>query len=67
MIIGGLVLLSPWSGLPLSWLEWILPLFGIAVVGIGFTLWQRKREAEEEPEAPYVPPVPEHRISGAAF
>ncbi len=58
--IGILVLLSPWSGLPLAWLEWILPVFGVAVVAIGLT-FRRKTPAvvhampapaAEEPPAP---------------
>jgi hypothetical protein len=51
MALGALVLIAPWSGLPLSWLEWILPLIGLAVIGIAFTMRRRT-----PPAAP--PPVP---------
>ncbi|MDB5190408.1 MAG: hypothetical protein JWN49_734 [Parcubacteria group bacterium] len=41
MILGILVAISPWSGLPLSILAWILPLLGLAITFIGFTLRTR--------------------------
>lgn len=53
IVIGALVLLSPWSGLPLAWLTWILPVFGLATIAIGFTLHKRSVPAPiviEEPQ-----------------
>lgn len=71
MILGVLTLLAPWSGLPLRLLEWILPLIGLAVVGIAFTL-----RARSLPPAPRTPPAlppndsrsePQSRSSHIAF
>jgi hypothetical protein len=66
MLLGILVLVSPWSGLPLAWLTWFLLAVGLAVVGIGFTLARRKAAP------PSVPPLqlkqePEPRSSHIAF
>lgn len=53
MILGGVVLLSPFSGLPLSILTWILPLLGLAVLAIGFSYRERaEKPSEEHHEAP---------------
>ncbi|MES2226104.1 MAG: hypothetical protein V4480_04845 [Patescibacteria group bacterium] len=41
IILGVLIVLSPWSGLPLAWLSWVLPVLGLAVAAIGFTLRAR--------------------------
>ncbi len=38
LLLGALVILSPFSGLPLSWLEWLLPVLGAVIAGIGYTL-----------------------------
>lgn len=35
IVLGALTLLSPFSGLPMSILTWILPLFGLAIVAVG--------------------------------
>ncbi|MDB5245583.1 MAG: hypothetical protein JWN90_688 [Parcubacteria group bacterium] len=45
MILGILIAISPWSGLPLSILAWILPLLGLATAFIGFTLRTRATNA----------------------
>ncbi|HWU24559.1 MAG TPA: hypothetical protein VN086_02300 [Candidatus Paceibacterota bacterium] len=45
MILGALVLLSPWSGIPMEWLQWVLLLIGIAIIGIAFTM--RKRQSRD--------------------
>jgi len=44
MIVGVLVILAPFSGLPLSWLEWILPVLGVIVIIVGY-LVRRDRHA----------------------
>lgn len=41
IILGVLVTVSPWSGLPLRVLAWILPVLGIAIAFTGFTLHTR--------------------------
>jgi hypothetical protein len=38
ILLGVLVALSPFSGFPLSWLAWILPILGILIVGVSITL-----------------------------
>jgi hypothetical protein len=43
MILGILVLVSPFVGLPLSILTWVLPLLGGLVLGIGASFAMRKR------------------------
>lgn len=55
--LGVLVLISPWSGLPLSWLAWILAGIGLAVVGIGLTLRPRTPRALPPAEPPMQHPV----------
>lgn len=35
IVLGALTLLSPFSGLPMTILTWILPLLGLAVVAVG--------------------------------
>lgn len=56
MVIGALVVLAPWSGLPLAWLTWILPALGLAVIGIGFTFRGRAAPPAEPPSYPSLPP-----------
>lgn len=46
--IGVLTALSPFSGLPLSWLSWILPILGIATIYIGYAA-RRSRAAQGLP------------------
>lgn len=41
MLLGVLVALSPFSGLPLAILSWILPVLGLAVLLIGITTESR--------------------------
>jgi Na+/H+ antiporter NhaC len=68
MGLGVLVLLSPWSGLPLAWLTWILLAVGLTVIGIGFTLWNRSRKSVPHAESPVqLQPEPESRSSHIAF
>jgi hypothetical protein len=45
IILGILVVLTPFSGLPLSWLSWILPIIGLIVIVIGVSLHRRHRES----------------------
>jgi len=46
VILGILIFLTPFSGLPLSWLSWILPILGLAVVVSGLSLRQSRVRAE---------------------
>ena len=53
IVLGILVSISLFIGLPLSLLEWVLPLVGLLIVGIGVTLRKKRliesvaKEAEE--------------------
>ncbi len=49
IILGVLVLIAPWSGLPLAWLEWILPILGLAIVFTGVTLRMRAKDTSSRP------------------
>lgn len=42
--LGVLVILAPFSGIPLAWQEFILPAIGLAIAVIGYS--SRKRHAE---------------------
>jgi hypothetical protein len=41
ILLGLLVMLAPFSGLPISWLEFILPIIGLAVGAIGYSFRPR--------------------------
>jgi hypothetical protein len=56
IIIGSLVLLSPFSGLPMSILTWILPALGAVALAIGISY---KREAVLTAASP----TPDHEAS----
>lgn len=62
--LGALVLVSPWSGLPLAWLAWGLTLIGLAVIGISFTLSARSRptQSNEPPVERIVEPAPSRTV-----
>ncbi len=61
MVLGALVFIAPWSGLPLSWLEWALPIIGLLVIGLAATL--RRRTPSNEPPLPPAPPSDPSRHS----
>lgn len=48
IILGALIVLSPFSGLPLSILTWILPVLGLIAVAIGVS-YRTKRSSVAEP------------------
>lgn len=52
MVLGALVLLSPWSGIPMEFLEWALLLIGLAIIGIAFTMRKRADDDRALPSAP---------------
>ena len=53
ILVGILVALSPFVGLPLVWLAFVTPFLGAVVVLIGFSLVSRKRNMQSPPyEAP---------------
>jgi len=71
MILGALVFLSPWVGIPMMWLQWILLVLGLAIIAIGVTLRRRMHQDELPPAAPSPssshPATPEPRSSHIAF
>ena len=54
IFLGILIFLIPFSGLPFSWLSWILSLLGIIVGIIGFSL--RAKRASPPPPHEETPP-----------
>lgn len=65
MLLGVLLILAPFAGLPSSWLAVIVPVLGVLVVGVGFSLrlaLVRAARHEEVPavveEAPAPAPAP---------
>lgn len=58
ILVGALVILSPFVGLPLQVLAWVLPVLGLVVVGIGIALRSRRRK---ELRARVAPPA-EHLV-----
>lgn len=70
MVLGALVLISPWSGLPLAWLEWVLLVLGLAIIGTAYFLRPRERQTLPPPSPPAPLPQPEEpqsRSSHIAF
>jgi uncharacterized membrane protein len=47
ILLGVLFILSPFVGLPLYVLAWVLPALGLAVAGIGVSLRSRRRHREQ--------------------
>lgn len=52
LILGALVAVAPFSGLPLSILAWILPPLGLATLAIGLSYRTRAPRASSAHEAP---------------
>lgn len=50
MVLGILVIIVPFIGLPYSWLMWILPVLGALVVYLGSTKRRRVEPAPHETE-----------------
>lgn len=47
ILLGVIVVLSPFLGLPYSWLMWILPILGLAVLAQGIVLRMRRLTATQ--------------------
>jgi hypothetical protein len=71
IVLGALILLSPWSGIPMAWLEWAYLLIGIAVIGIAFMIRNRPGRTTLIPSSMAPVPVPSEeprpRSSNIAF
>lgn len=46
VLLATLVAITPFSGLPLAWLTWLLPILGISLAAISISLRARRRRAE---------------------
>jgi hypothetical protein len=57
--LGVLIFLSPFLGLPFSWLSWIIPLLGLGVVASGLSLRQERVRAQMRAAAPAPVVAPE--------
>lgn len=53
MLLGILVLVSPFVGLPLSLLTWVLPVLGGLTLGVGASYSMRKRTQQNASLASY--------------
>lgn len=51
IVFGVLVLVSPYLGLPYSWLMFLLPVLGVVILALGVRLHQKARKASAP--APY--------------
>ena len=51
ILLGSIVLLSPFAGLPISLLSWLLPVLGLITLGIGISLRAERRKAAPSHEA----------------
>lgn len=49
ILLGILVMLSPFLGIPLPWLSVLLPVLGLSVVVIGITYRGKRTQAPETP------------------
>lgn len=58
IILGLVIVLSPWSGLPLAWLSYVLVFIGLCVVLIGSTLRARRMVESAAAEATKLHTVP---------
>ena len=58
ILLGVLVFLAPFSGLPISWLSWILPILGLCVIVSGLSLRQSRVRAEIRAAASVSAPAP---------
>jgi peptidoglycan/LPS O-acetylase OafA/YrhL len=47
IILGALVALAPFSGLPSSWLQFILPAVGIAVIALAYSFVPKKGTSKD--------------------
>ncbi len=60
IVLGVLVALAPFSGLPMAILAWILPVLGLGIVAIGVS-YKRERMRQERPT-----PTHEESLSASA-
>ncbi len=51
ILLGVLVLLSPFAGLPMAILVWVLPILGVLIVIVGIMEHRSKKEPETPAES----------------
>ena len=56
ILLGILVVLSPFLGLPLSMLAWLLPFLGLVILGIGISLRAERLGSGRKQTTHEVPP-----------
>jgi hypothetical protein len=57
MVVGVLVMIVSFAGLPLAWVRIVLPIFGLVIMGIGF-LMRADHIASLQRDAPHAPHAP---------
>ncbi len=62
MTLGLLTAVSPFIGLPYSWLMWMLPVLGLVSFALALTLRVKRQRARAVPTAPPVNPEHESRV-----
>ncbi len=58
IVLGALVMVSPFSGLPLRILTWILPILGLIALGIGVSFHLERRRLTKTERMTHEAPVP---------
>lgn len=66
ILLGILVALSPFIGLPLSVLAWILPILGIMIVLTGISFRVRRPREEASPAPVAAPSFDTHESQGTS-
>jgi hypothetical protein len=56
IILGILTILAPFAGLPISWLEFILPAIGLAVAALGYSFRAPRSERDSAVSASGIGP-----------
>lgn len=53
IVLGVLVMLSPFSGLPMSILTWILPVFGLIAIAVGVSYKRERAQRDRVASSTY--------------
>jgi|CXWL01.1.fsa_nt_gi cytochrome c-type biogenesis protein CcmH/NrfF len=62
MVFGILTAVSPFLGLPYTWLMWMLPILGLVSFGLALSLRVKRQRARTVPNAPVTPIEHESRV-----
>ncbi len=66
ILLGFLVVLAPFSGLPSNWLRTLIPVLGLGVIVVGFIVRAERVKSERDAHAPLPPTSSPHEISSIA-